>query len=137
MLLCYTIIHQEMEQYSLTWVGFLILQALLPTYLRESFPGQSSPWVFWCRIRITSNEKWGIQLLSHVQLFAAPRSIAHQAPLPVEFSRQEYWSKLPFPTLGDFPDLGVELVSLMLPARQAGRFFTTSTITGKPWEMGR
>ena len=63
---------------------------------------------------------------------AAPWSIAHQAPLPVEFSREEYWSKLSFPTLGDFPDLGVELVSLMLPAGQAGRFFTTSAITGKP-----
>ena len=38
------------------------------------------------------------------------------APLSVEFSRQEYWSGLPFPTPGDLPNPGVELVSLGLPA---------------------
>ena len=44
------------------------------------------------------------QLLSHFQLFVAPRSVTHQAPLPMEFSRQAYWSGLPFPTPGDLPD---------------------------------
>ena len=39
----------------------------------------------------------------------------------MEFSRQEYWNRLPFPTPGDLPDPGIELVSLAL----AGRFFTT------------
>ena len=43
----------------------------------------------------------GVQSLSHVQLFATPWTIACQAPLSMEFSRQEYWSGLPFPTLGD------------------------------------
>ena len=46
------------------------------------------------------------------------------------FSRQEYWSGLPFPSPGDFPDPGIELMSLMSPALQAGRFF----ITGTTWE---
>ena len=43
---------------------------------------------------------------------------------PMEFSMQEYWSKLPFPTPGDHSDLGIEPTSLVSPAL-AGRFFTT------------
>ena len=39
--------------------------------------------------------------LSHVQLFATPWTVAHQAPLSMEFSRQEYWSRLPVPSPGD------------------------------------
>ena len=66
------------------------------------------------------------QLLSHVQLFWAQWTIAHQASLSVGFSRQEYWSRLPFPPPGDFSDPGIEPVSLAFPAL-AGRFFTTST----------
>ena len=42
------------------------------------------------------------------------------------FSRQEYWSELPFPPPGDLPDPGIETVSLTSPAL-AGRFFTTNT----------
>ena len=40
--------------------------------------------------------------------FATSWTVAHQAPLPTEFSRQEYWSGLPFPSLGDLPDPGIE-----------------------------
>ena len=65
------------------------------------------------------------QPLSRVQLFATPRTIAHQAPLSLEFSRQAYWSGLPFPTPGDFPDPGIEPMSFVSPAL-AGRFFTTA-----------
>ena len=42
-------------------------------------------------------------------------TIACQAPLSMEFSRQEYWSGLPFPTPGDLPDPGIQLTSLMSP----------------------
>ena len=45
--------------------------------------------------------------LSHVQLFAAPWTVAHQAPPSMGFSRQEYWSGLPFPSPGDLPDPGI------------------------------
>ena len=45
---------------------------------------------------------------SHVWVFATPWTIAHQAPLFMEFSRQEYWSGLPFPPPGDLPDPGTE-----------------------------
>ena len=67
-------------------------------------------------------------MLSHfsrVRLFATPRTAARQAPLSMGFSRQEYWSGLPFPSPEDLPDPGIEPVSLLSPAL-AGRFFTTS-----------
>ena len=62
---------------------------------------------------------------SHTYLFATPWTVARQAPLSLGFSRQEYWSGLPFPPPGDLPDPGIELVSPMSPA-SAGGFFTTS-----------
>ena len=45
--------------------------------------------------------------LSHVQFFATPRTVAHQDPLSMEFSRQECWTGLPFPSPGDFPNPGI------------------------------
>ena len=44
----------------------------------------------------------------HVQLLATPWTVARQAPLSMEFSRQEYWSGLPFPSPGDLPKPGIE-----------------------------
>ena len=64
---------------------------------------------------------------SHVQLFATPWTVACQAPLSMGFSRQEYWSELPFPPPGDLPDPEIKPVSPAL----AGRFFTTAP-PGKP-----
>ena len=55
-------------------------------------------------------------LLSRVQLFAAPWTVACQAPLSTGFSRQEHWSELPLPSPVDLPDLGIELRSLALQA---------------------
>ena len=46
--------------------------------------------------------------LSCVRLFATLWALSHQAPLSMGFPRQEYWSELPFPLQGDFPDLGIE-----------------------------
>ena len=57
-----------------------------------------------------------VKSLSHVQLFETLWSVAHQAPLSMKLSRQEYWSGLPFPSPGDLPDLGTEPRS---PALQA------------------
>ena len=61
-----------------------------------------------------------------VRLFATPWAVAHQAPLSVGFSKQEYWSGLPHPPPGDLPNPGVEPASLMSPAL-AVVFLTTST----------
>ena len=57
-------------------------------------------------------------------------TVAHQAIVPMEFSRQEYWSGLPFPTPGDLPDLGIESVSLGSPALAGGLFTTWETLQG-------
>ena len=56
-----------------------------------------------------------------------PWTVACQDPLSMAFSRQEYWSELPFPTPGDFPHPGIKPVSPEL----ADRFFTTEP-PGKP-----
>ena len=56
---------------------------------------------------------------SHVQLFATLWTVACQAPLPMGFSRQQYWSGLPCPSPGDPPDPGIEPVSPVAPALQA------------------
>ena len=67
-------------------------------------------------------------ILSHfsrVQLFVTLWTVAHQAPLSMGFSRQEYCSGLPCPPPGDLPNPGIEPASLMSPAL-AGGFFTTS-----------
>ena len=53
-------------------------------------------------------------MLSRVQLFVTPWTIACQAPLSVGFPRQEHWTGLPFSSLGDFPDLGIEPMSCLL-----------------------
>ena len=64
-------------------------------------------------------------VLSHVQFFTTPWTVARQVPLSMEFSRQEYWSGLPFPSPGNLPDPGIEPKSLASPAL-AGGFFTTA-----------
>ena len=57
-----------------------------------------------------------VKLLSRVQLYAIFWSVANQAPPSMEFSRQEYWSELSFPSAGDLPDPGIKPRS---PALQA------------------
>ena len=63
--------------------------------------------------------------LSCVLLFAIPWTVAHQAPLSMGFSRQEYWSGLPFPMPEDLSNPRIKHISLMSPALE-GRFFATS-----------
>ena len=52
-------------------------------------------------------------MLSRVPLLATPWTVAHQAPLSMEFLRQGYWSGVPFHTPGDLPDPGIEPVCLV------------------------
>ena len=68
------------------------------------------------------------QSLSHVQLFMTPWTVAHQAPLSMGPSRQEYWSEWPFLSPGDRPNPGIKPSSPAL----AGRFFTAEPL-GKPF----
>ena len=67
-----------------------------------------------------------VKLLSRVRLFATLWTVAHQAPLSMGFSRQEYWSGLPFPSPGDLPNLGIKprsptLQADSLPAKPQGK----------------
>ena len=66
--------------------------------------------------------KLKVKTFSCVRLFENPWTEAHQAPLSIRFSRQEYWSELPFPSPGDLPDPGIEPRSPTLQA-DAGRRF--------------
>ena len=69
--------------------------------------------------------KYVLSCFSCVQLFATPWTVAHQAPLIMEFSRQEYWSML-YPAPQDLHNPGIKPASLMSPA-VAGRFLNIST----------
>ena len=55
-------------------------------------------------------------MLSYVQLFATPLTVALQAPLSVAFTRQEYWSGLPFPLPEDLLHPGIKLTELVMPS---------------------
>ena len=68
-----------------------------------------------------------VKSLSRVQLFATPWTVAYQAPPPMEFSRQEYWSGLPSPSPGDLLDPGIGPRSPTLEADTL-----TSEPPGKP-----
>ena len=56
---------------------------------------------------------------SHIQLFTTPGTVAHQVPLSMGFSRQEYWSEYPCPPPEDLPNPGIELLSPASPVLQA------------------
>ena len=68
-----------------------------------------------------------VKSLSRVRLFATPWTVAHQTPPSMGFSRQNYWSGLPFPSPGDLPNPRIDLRS---PALQADAL--TSEPPGKP-----
>ena len=63
--------------------------------------------------------------LSRVWFFVAPRTVAPQAPLSMEVFKQEFWSRVPFPTPGDCPNPGIDPEYLASPVL-AGGFLTTS-----------
>ena len=61
------------------------------------------------KIKNRPTMKWSeVTLLSCARLFATPWTVVYKAPLSMEFSRQECWSGLPFPSPGDLPDPGIE-----------------------------
>ena len=64
-------------------------------------------------------------VLSHVRLFETPWTVAHQVPLSMEFPRQEYWSRLPFPAPGNLPDPGIKPTSPAFSVLTS-RFSTTA-----------
>ena len=77
-------------------------------------------------VTIWDKVKVKVKSLSRVRLFVTPWTVAHQAPPSMEFSRQEYWSGLPFPSPGDLPNPGIEPRS---PALQADALPSEPPIT--------
>ena len=69
-----------------------------------------------------------VELLSHVQFFVILWTVVCQAPLSMGFSRQEYWSGLPFPSPGDLPNPGINPYILTSPALANGFFTTSATL---------
>ena len=79
----------------------------------------------WCAFHVPSSTPQRVvccEVMSDCSVI--PGTIACQAPLSMEFSRQEYWSGLPFPSPGDLPDLEIKPTAPMSP-ELAGGFFTT------------
>ena len=67
-------------------------------------------------LKVGKKERKKVKLLSRVQLFVNPWTVAYHTPLSMGFSRQEYWSGLPFPSSEDLPNPGMEPGSLALQA---------------------
>ena len=101
---------------------YLLIYFGLVYHLRTLFP-----YLFFCLDDLFIHEEW-VKSLSHVRLFATLWTVAHQALQSMGFSRQEYWSGLPFPSPGDLPDPGIKPRS---PALQADAL--TSEPQGKPF----
>ena len=75
-----------------------------------------------------------VKLLSHVWLFATPWTVAHQASPSLGFSRQDYWSGLPFPSPGELPDPAIEprspaLQADALTSEPPGKLMTTTWLS--------
>ena len=79
--------------------------------------------------KVNPGKRMPVRMLSPVRLFTTLWTVAHQAPLSMRFSRQEYWSWLPCPSPGHLPNPGIESRLLTSPAL-TGRFVTT----GATWE---
>ena len=84
------------------------------------------PWAIYTFLKLKPKS------LSHVLLFGIPWTVAYQAPQSVEFSRQEYWSGLPFPSPGDPPNPGIEpgsptLQADALPSEPPGKHLSQGT----------
>ena len=90
------------EQYFPLWLKFLnneLIDGAQNIYIDSIFTSIRLSW--------ETENTWDCTLCSRIWLSAAPWTVAHQASLSMEFSRQEYWSGFPFPTPGDLCDLGI------------------------------
>ena len=94
------------------------------------------PWALAAGMTVSLGFECVLSCFSHVQLFVTLWTVAHQTPLSMVFSRQEYWSGLPGPPSGDHLNPGIKPASLISPA-SIGRFFTSSTaweVQDESWE---
>ena len=134
--LCYTI---RLCYISILYIIICICWPQSPTPLHPS-PTSHPPW----QQKVCSRQ-WDVfcfigscmcvcaESLSHVWLFPTPWTAACQTSLSMEFCKQEYWNRLPFPSPGDLPNPGIKPVSLAPPTLASG-FFTNCAIE-KPREI--
>ena len=102
-------IHPEELSFMRTWfVPFSVRTRLIPFHLNVHSQLLKLVMAFPHSPIVNSRRKWKRKSLSRVRLFATPWSVAYQAPPSMGFSRQEYWSGLPFPSPGDLPNPGIE-----------------------------
>ena len=89
-------VHGTLQERILEWVAML------------SFKGSSQPrdQIHICYVSCIGEKKVKVKSLSRVRLFVTPWTVTYQAPRSMGFSRQEYWSWLPFPSLVDLPNQG-------------------------------
>ena len=104
-----------------------IPRALCTSFYRAIYVSDLGQEIYIYIISFNPNSFMKVKSLSCVRLFAVPWTAAHQAPPPMGFSRQEYWSGLSFPSPGDLPNPGIKPRS---PALQADAL--TSEPPGKP-----
>ena len=108
-----------------TWITHPHASSWVCAYSLRSYNSFQCPCLQVCSSSEQNEELCCVQLVNCVRLFAAPQTVARQAPLSMGFSRQEYRSGVPRSLPGDLPDSGIEPVSLVSPAL-AGEFFTIS-----------
>ena len=93
-----------LDSLSLAWWGEPATASMVQLGLRSCLAVYTGHWL---GVRALKTAEW-VKLLSCVRLFATPWTVYYQAPPSMGFSRQEYWSGLPFPSPGDLPDPGIE-----------------------------
>ena len=104
---------QVLTTYSVLWTS----DSRFPWSAEHFFPLEKDILSSWATTPSTGpGWKWKCYSLSRVWLFVTPWTVAHQAPVSMEFSRQEYWSGLPLPSPGDLPDTEIEPRSPTLQA---------------------
>ena len=107
--------------FRMDWLDLLAVQGTLKSLLQH-YGSKASilrPSAFFIVQLSHPYMKVKVKSLSRVRLFATPWTVAYQAPQSMGFSRQEYWSGLPFPSPGDLPNTGIEAGS---PALQTDAF---------------
>ena len=114
-------VHGILQARRLEWVA-------IPLSRGSSLTQGSSPGILHCRQILYHLSHYMLAcMLSGVWLFVTPWTVAHQASLSVEFSRQEYWSGLPFPPPWDLPDSGTEWIHVSCNGRQILFYFILFT----------
>ena len=101
-------VHRFSQASILEWIAIFILQGNLPDPGTEPASPTLAGGFFTTDPPGKPFSSMKVKSLSRVQLFATPWIVAHQAPLSMGFSRQDYWSGVPFPSPGDLPNPRIE-----------------------------